>query len=580
MNYSPVFVRRHRLRHGYLGIARHERTIGLWIRGGIITVMIIAGVGLWKALSWIRADWRVDHPAALAQVEKGSTATVAVDGEEPLRIEGTVEIYEGDLLHTEEHSMAVVAFFEGTQIHLDEETSLTIEEMRQGGKPDTIALKLSNGKIWIALPKDTASGEILRHVRTEAFSLEIPPGTEALIGKRTLAVFDSGNALGVVLRTSDAPRELYIGEGQQITLPEERWGKEQNLYAFRSPLDPAFQASPFVEKSRRTPLSPPPKPIPPPKPPEDTLAILAPKEGEIARTDSIEVRGTFGKGVTSIRVNGYPATIDGKSFSQELALPSDEKVDIRIAALDENGIIIAEQSRTVRRDLKAPPSPTILVPAGSGTTFRTAKTEIELRGTAEKGVAGIVVNDYRLQLFQPGDRAWSYLASTNLGNFRPGINVYEIKSIDDAGNRSAPTYITILLAEGEEGIVGTSVTDSPPTTNSPSSTQTIEAVHPQNPPKESGSLQITTPTKGEPYTTPRVEFSIYGTTSPNTHTVWVNNFRLQLYKPGNDIWKYIASIPMGTMKRGENVYQIIARNAAGEILDRTKYTVIFKPERE
>ncbi|MBI2117737.1 hypothetical protein HYT95_02460 [Candidatus Peregrinibacteria bacterium] len=484
-----MLARRHRFRHGYLGVARRERTVGLWIRGGIITAIIVSGIGLWKAIVWIHADWRVNHPAALAQVEKGNTATISVDGEEPLRIEGEMNMYEGDILHTEARSTAAIAFFEGTRIHVDEETTVTLQNMRQDTGKNVIGLELLNGRIWLSIPQDSASGTILRHLVTPAFSLEFPPGTEALVTNRSLAVFDSGNALGVVLRTPGTPSALYIGEGQQITLPEELQGHEQNLYVFRSPLDPTLSASPFVEKSRETSLPPPPKQSIAPPPPEELLSILAPDEGSIALSDSIKVRGTFGRGVTSIRVNGYLATTEEHTFSQELALPSDEKIDIRIAALNENGIIIAEQSRTVRRDLQPPPSPQILLPAGSGTIFRTTKTEIELRGTVQKGVAGIIVNEYRLQLFQPGDTVWSYLASTNLDNFHPGTNIYEVVAIDDAGNRSAPVRIQIILGEGEEGIVLSNeqrarLPDGQATSNALS----LESILPKNPPKEPGRI--------------------------------------------------------------------------------------------
>ena len=568
-----MLARQHRFRHGYLGVARRERTIGLWIRGGVITAIIVSGIGLWKAIVWLHADRRVDHPGATVYVEKGNAATVSVNGEEPLPVEGAVNMYEGDTLNTRAHSTATIAFFDGTRIRLDEETTVTIQNMRQDTMKNAMNLELLNGKIWIAIAKDTASGETLLHMKTPAFSLEFPPGTEALIERNTLAVFDSGNALGIVFRALDSPSALYIGEGQQITIPEERQGHEQNLYMFRSPLDPALSASPFVEKSRATSFPPPKKPSGASPPPEEPLSILAPDEGHIALSDSIKVRGTFGKGITSIRVNGYLATIEGNTFSQELALPSDEKIDIRIAALDENGIIIAERSRTVRRDLNPPKSPTLLAPAGSGTIFRTAKTETELRGTVQKGVAGIIVNEYRLQLFQSGDTTWSYLASTKLGNLQWGMNAYDVVAIDDAGNRSAPARIHILLEQGEEGVVAS----EQPGNETPDSPAPILQ---HNPPKEPGSIRMTAPTNGEPYTTSRLEFSIYGTTSPSTHTVWVNDFRLRLYQQGNDAWKYIASIPMGTMKRGVNVYTVIARDGEGNILDRMEYTVTFKPERD
>lgn len=563
----PVLFRQRRFRHGYLSSAHRERAIGVWLRIGIIAGIIIGGIGLWKLLVWIQTDWRVEHPEAMVQVEKGNAATIAVDGGEPLRMEGTAKIYEGDAIRTEANGTAAVSFFDATRIHLDGETSLAIESMRRGRQKDAIGIGLSRGRIWIATPKATASGTMRRRVTTPVFSLEFPPGTEALMSERTLAVFDSGEALGVILRVPGTPSELYIGEGQQITIPENLRGQEQNLYVFRSPLDATLSETPFVENSRRAPAAAVAQQEAQQFPAKETLHILAPEDGKITRASSIAVNGTLGKGVASIRINGYPATIKGNAFSQELALPNDEEVSIRIAALDGNGIILAEQSRTVRRDLQPPSPPAILLPAGSGATFRTAKTELELRGTAAKGIVGVMVNDYRLQLFQAGDAAWSYLASTKLGNLQWGTNVYEVIAIDDAGNRSAPARIQILLEQGEEGVVE----NEQPTASSPPPPMQ------HNPPKEPGSIQVTAPTNGEPYTTSRLEFSIYGTTSPHTHSIWVNDFRLRLYQPGNDAWKYIASIPMGTMKRGENVYTAIARDGERNILDRMEYTVIFKP---
>lgn len=559
-----MLFRRRRFRHGYISAVHRERAHGTWLRIGIVVSIIIGCIGLWKLLVWIQTDWRVEHPEAIAQAEKGNAATIAVDGGEPLRMEGTVKIYEGDTLRTEEHSTAAVSFFDATRIHLDGATNLAVASMRRGRQKDVIGIELSRGRIWIAIPKATASGTVQHRMTTPAFSLEFPPGTEALVGERSLAVFDSGEALGVALHIADTPSELYIGEGQQIAIPENP--QEQNLYAFRSPLDPALSTTSFVEKSRSAPTAAIAQQATPQPPAEETLHISAPEEGAMTRAGSIVVSGTIGKGVASVRVNGYPATIKGTAFSQELALPNDEEVTIRIAALDGNGIILAEQSRSVRRDLQPPPPPAILSPAGSGTTFRTAKTEWELRGSAAKGIAGIMVNDYRLQLFQAGDTAWSYLASTKLGNLQWGTNVYEVVAIDDAGNRSAPVRITILLEQGEEGIVANEPPATPPTPSQ------------QNPPKEPGVIQITAPTNGEPYATSRLEFSIYGTTSQHTHSIWINDFRLRLYQPGNDAWKYIASIPMGTMKRGENIYTIIARDAEGNILDRAEYKVIFKSE--
>lgn len=210
-------------------------------------------------------------------------------------------------------------------------------------------------------------------------------------------------------------------------------------------------------------------------------------------------------------------------------------------------------------------APTITVPAATGQTYRTNEEEVILRGTSPASATAIYVNDYKLQLFTPSKGTWSYLASQSLGNMRQGQNVYNVTAEDAEGKRSDPASITIIVGEGEGGAQSSSVAlDS--------------STLPQNAPLDSGSLAVTGPTAGAMHTETGTGFLLEGTTSAQTASVWVNDYRLQLFVPGKTYWNYIASVAFGNLKRGQNTYRVVARNENNEILDVLEYTVTFTPE--
>ncbi len=210
-------------------------------------------------------------------------------------------------------------------------------------------------------------------------------------------------------------------------------------------------------------------------------------------------------------------------------------------------------------------------PAKGGETFRTQQTEIVIRGGAPKGTESITVNEYKLQLYKAGSETWSYLAKTDLGNLRAGSNTYTIVSIDSAGQKSAPVTLTILLEPGEGGVV------TNPSGGGTSSAASVisETSLPQNAPLTPGVLKVTGPTAGTAHTATGGELLIEGTTSAATASIWVNGYRLQLFQSGKTYWNYIAKEDFQNLKKGTNVYKVVARNSDGQILDTLEYTVTY-----
>jgi hypothetical protein len=182
--------------------------------------------------------------------------------------------------------------------------------------------------------------------------------------------------------------------------------------------------------------------------------VTSPENNATIRTATVKVEGSVGEKVASLRVNGYQASIKSdRTFSLEVTLPDEDKVTVTVEALDDAGNVMESVARQLTRDRKPPEAPAITEPAKDGQTYRTQQTELVIRGTAPQGAAGIIVNDYRLQLFDPAKGTWSYLASTRLDNFREGENVFTVYAVNESGTKSPGVSLTILLGGEGEGVI-------------------------------------------------------------------------------------------------------------------------------
>jgi hypothetical protein len=188
---------------------------------------------------------------------------------------------------------------------------------------------------------------------------------------------------------------------------------------------------------------------------------------------------------------------------------------------------------------------------------------VEITGEAPQGTAAIMVNDYRLQLYKAGGKTWSYLASADLGNLIAGKNVFTVFALDADGNKSPSRSITIEFTSDGTTASGATVSSTPPLK--------------QNPPLTPGVLIVDKPESGLSAATSEKEMVIEGRTSGDTASISINGYTLSLYIAGKTTWNYIASTEMSTMKRGRNVYRVVARNKDGEILDVLEYVITYNP---
>lgn len=566
--------RRYRQRRGPYGMAAPSVMPSV-IRSVILLALLIF-------ILYILARWvlwlfgggdQLQRASVLMHVEQGTMVNVSLEGGLMQRAEDSLKLYAGDKVATGGNGHALLTFFDESHLRMDVQSELMINESTRGSDESEFALTLLKGSLWLQTPDvATSSGTVTRTITLPRYSISVPNDAEIIVEEGTLLVFSADGA-GVEMQLKNNASPVMVGEGQQLVLPAgEFTGDPIDL---RSAIEPLAMQRTFIEESRGLNITEDSGSSAPSD--DDVLTIITPADKALITTATVKVQGSVGPRVQRVRVNGYQSTINlqAHTFEQELSIKEGVDTTLTIEALDGRGIVLARETRTVRRGTQALPPPVISSPAKGGEIYRTQKTEFAISGTVPAGVQGVMVNDYKLQLFRPGDTTWSYLASTALNNLKAGSNAYDVYTLDAAGNKSEPVRITILLEAGTEGVVGTSSTPSGGSTSS----QAIidESQLPNNTPLLPGSLAVTGPTPGTTHTATGSEFLLEGTTPQATESVWVNGYKLQLYKPGNAYWNYIAKAEFNTLKPGRNVYKVTARNDKGEILDTLEYTATYNP---
>ncbi len=539
-------------------------------------ILVLALLIAWYLITKVLAlfDYSIGRKTATTLVIRSGfeSVQVSLQGGEWQRAETNLRLYAGDAVSVRGNADTLLTFFDGSRIRLDKESDVLLEQSDSvEAGISSLSLMLRSGRLWIATPKQkTYSGSIVRTIGTKNFSAEIPEGTHAMLSQTFVTVLRAGGA-GILMDIDDSAEDIIVGEGQYMSLSDDARtaiSSGGDPYEFRDPVTAQMLKDEFLTTSYAL-LS------------QDTqiksgsgttsadtldgvdLTVSSPENHADIKTKTVTVSGNVSERVALVLVNGQSVPLQkDRSFSVDMNLGKEKTSILHIEAQDLQGITLNSIDRTVTNSFQPTVDPVrFKSPVASGGTLTTGLREVEITGEAPAGAAAIVMNDYKLQLFKPGSRTWSYLASTALGNMVVGKNTYTVTVLDSDGNKSPPRSIFIVF--NLTGQTSTGSTVSPPLK--------------QNPPLNPGSLSVTGPAGGTEATTDQKEVILEGLTSPETSSISVNGYTLSLYLPGKTTWNYIASTDLQTMKRGRNVYRIVARNKDGEILDVLEYTINFRP---
>lgn len=76
------------------------------------------------------------------------------------------------------------------------------------------------------------------------------------------------------------------------------------------------------------------------------------------------------------------------------------------------------------------------------------------------------------------------------------------------------------------------------------------------------------------FTTKDEELVIRGTSTKDAQSVFVNDYKLQLFDPAKGTWSYLASTRLGNMKKGENVFEVFVVDSEGRRSQPAKIIII------
>ncbi len=64
-----------------------------------------------------------------------------------------------------------------------------------------------------------------------------------------------------------------------------------------------------------------------------------------------------------------------------------------------------------------------------GKNWQTTREPITITGTVPKNTKSVIINDYELTKYVPGDPGWSYVAASKFDSLEPGENIYEVYAV-------------------------------------------------------------------------------------------------------------------------------------------------------
>jgi hypothetical protein len=499
-------------------------------------------------------------------VESGQ-AEINIDGSTWQKLSNGVTLQVGEEVKSAQQSAIQLNLQDNSLVRLDESSQLVLTKAEQKDDTYNFAMRLATGQIYVKSSDASAT----RTISSDQYVATIPNNAELVLRPREVKVLSASSDVALTINNQD----FTLGEGQQLLIPE---GVTDitSISSFRSPLDPSITASDFVIASRRGSLVVPGETGQVEVIQAGTLTLTAPNDEADIESETVVVQGSAQEAVDDVRINGYRAKLDPltRLFREELKIESSPFL-ITIEALNENGVIIGREKRTVYHqfeevvsstgtDTETEPSipvgavttPVITDPSAEG-IFATEDDTLFIRGTTSSNTAAIEVNKYRLQLYKAGSTKWAYLADAELGTLKPGENTYTIVAYNAANQASEPVTITINYG----GTTTQSSTSS--AAPAPAANQT-----PSNP----GSMQVVIPGATSPHTTDQTTLELRGSSASNTARVTVNGTDVTV---NGTSWTYGLNTNTGNLKRGSNSYKIQSYDADGNLIDTLNYEVVL-----
>lgn len=458
------------------------------------------------------SDTSVSQEVSL-EIESGSAKAMTSGGSEWRSIPSNINLYAGERVRTQSDGRLSLDFFDGSQARLDRSSQLGFDELSEDGATSKVGVTLYEGNLWVDTQESPGFTEfavktdqfVANASGTAVFSITAPETLHVLNGVVSVDVVDGEEVL----------KTLTVGVGQQLVLTSSvvedvKEGFDQSLVFA---LDDSFKTSNWYRWNVK----------------EDGELVDEQESDTDEEADELD------------------------STDLEDASPADE-VEVEEEETEE-----AEEEEIDENDKTPPAVPQFSDPGLNDDVITLEDTVQVLTGTVSKDTHAVIVNDYRLSRYTPGDTTFTYTANIDFNNLEAGENKYEAYALDKAGNESEIGIITLILPEDlveEEEEEEASEAD----TSSDESTSTSTS-------EPTGGVSFDSPNGGADLATSETSFVLEGTVPSNTAKVLVNDYQLQAYEAGDTSFKYNAKASLGTLEIGEvNLYKVEAYDEDDELI--------------
>ncbi len=374
-----------------------------------IAIILILLFNLWRALT--SSDFKED---AYMHVIDGSVQMKTWGTDSYFDLSGDALIMEGDEVRTSANAKVIVEFSDGTIMRMDAGTHVLFNSI-EDDSDKKIIIDLLEGGLWFnQIYKSTEDTDLkinLTNVVVDSNEASVFAIADNADGQsaRVFAVFDDeGLLVEVMNKDNDKVIEKeYLGVGQEIVFTDKVLEK---YLAYQSPtvisaLSDDFKSSAWYKWN--------------------LLEDETPTE--------------FQKYATSGNVGLKQVTPEILEPEKGL-IPDEEEEAVDSEELSDPEDVEEEVEEEEAVDLGPLAVPAITTVSGGtqiddGGFYNVTGNPAVLTGSIS-GAAKVIVNNYTLTKFKPGDTSWTYFANADYDLMQEGENSYEVYAVDAEGNKS------------------------------------------------------------------------------------------------------------------------------------------------
>ncbi|MBD3330026.1 hypothetical protein GF354_00680 [Candidatus Peregrinibacteria bacterium] len=367
-----------------------------------------------------------------------------IEGDAQMRTWGTDQFFgidsgayliEGDEIKMSSNGKAVIEFFDGTLLRLGGDSNLILEEISHVDMGSQITVELKSGRAWFNKVYKNSSSNLI--VKSKYLTVNAPGKSIFTVLEAPLSVMVmSGEQVSVDVynRTRETIVQTEnIGLGQGIEFTETVLAKYWNYQSpnVLSALSDSFKASDWyvwnLSEDER---------------PQDVNSDfdvsdngLLPVEPELFDEEEIvEDEESDDEDIEELE--------EEEEDTEEL---EEEEEDTEELEEEEEDTEELEEELVSDFELSSPDLSEVLGASGQNDDgfYLVSGHLATIKGTSN-GASKIMVNDYTLQKFSPGDTNWVYYANADYDLMKEGENIYEIYALDADGNKSDPLIVKIL----------------------------------------------------------------------------------------------------------------------------------------